>query len=148
MIVSLRTDHDRKGEDGMAEVLRISTGSLKEVVNLTDQIESLIRQSKMQEGLCSLFVSHTTAALTTGEIGEGTEKDLLQVVEQMIPPIRFRHAHDPSHAWSHMASSILGPSLTIPVSSGKLVLGTWQSVMLVELDGPRERTIHVTLLWS
>jgi secondary thiamine-phosphate synthase enzyme len=86
--------------------------------------------------------------LTTGEIGEGTEKDLLQVVEQMIPPIQFRHAHDPSHAWSHMASSILGASLTVPVSAGKLVLGTWQSVMLVELDGPRERTIHVTLLPS
>jgi len=130
------------------EVLRISTGSLKEVVDLTDRIESMIRLAKMQEGLCSLFVTHTTAALTTGEIGEGTEADLLQVVEQMIPPIRFRHAHDPSHAWSHMASSILGPSLTIPVSSGKLVLGTWQSVMLVELDGPRERTIHVTLLPS
>ncbi|HET7438912.1 MAG TPA: secondary thiamine-phosphate synthase enzyme YjbQ [Nitrospira sp.] len=130
------------------EVLRISTGSLKEVVDLTDRIESLIRREKMQEGLCSLFVTHTTAALTTGEIGEGTEKDLLQVVEQMIPPIRFRHAHDPSHAWSHMASSILGPSLTIPVSAGKLVLGTWQSVMLVELDGPRERTILVTLLPS
>jgi secondary thiamine-phosphate synthase enzyme len=128
------------------EVLRISTGSLKEVVDLTDHIESLIRSAKMQDGLCSLFITHTTAALTTGEIGEGTEKDLLQVVEQMIPPIRFRHAHDPSHAWSHMASSILGPSLTIPVSAGKLVLGTWQSVMLVELDGPRERTIHVTLL--
>lgn len=130
------------------EVLRISTGSLKEVVDLTDRIQSMIRSAKMQEGLCSLFVTHTTAALTTGEIGEGTEKDLLQVVEQMIPPIRFRHAHDPSHAWSHMASSILGPSLTIPVSAGKLVLGTWQSVMLVELDGPRERTIHVTLLPS
>jgi len=132
----------------MAEVLRISTGSLKEVVDLTDRIESLIRQAKVQEGLCSLFITHTTAALTTGEIGEGTEKDLLQVVEQMIPPIRFRHAHDPSHAWSHMASSILGPSLSIPISAGKLVLGTWQSVMLVELDGPRERTIHVTLLTS
>ena len=132
----------------MAEVLRISTGSMKEVADLTDRLESLIRQAKMQEGLCSLFVTHTTAALTTGEIGEGTEKDLLQVVEQMIPPIRFRHAHDPSHAWSHMASSILGPSLTIPVSAGKLVLGTWQSVMLVELAGPRERTVHVTLLPS
>lgn len=130
------------------EVLRISTSSLKEVVDLTDRIESLIHREKMQEGLCSLFVTHTTAALTTGEIGEGTEADLLQVVEQMIPPIRFRHAHDPSHAWSHMASSILGPSLTIPVSEGKLVLGTWQSVMLVELDGPRERAIHVTLLPS
>ena len=129
-------------------VLRISTGSLKEVVDLTDRIESLIRHAKVQEGLCSLFITHTTAALTTGEIGEGTEKDLLQVVEQMIPRIRFRHAHDPSHAWSHMASSILGPSLSIPISAGKLVLGTWQSIMLVELDGPRERTIHVTLLGS
>jgi secondary thiamine-phosphate synthase enzyme len=118
------------------------------VVDLTDQLQALIRKAKMQEGLCSIFVTHTTAALTTGEIGEGTEKDLLEVVEQMVPSIRFRHAHDPSHAWSHMASSILGPSLTIPVSAGKLVLGTWQSVMLVELDGPRERTIHVTLLTS
>ena len=132
----------------MGEVLRINTGSLKEVVDLTDQLQSLIRKAKMQEGICSIFVTHTTAALTTGEIGEGTEKDLLEVVEQMVPSIRFRHAHDPSHAWSHMASSILGPSLTIPVSGGKLVLGTWQSVMLVELDGPRERTIHVTLLAS
>lgn len=132
----------------MGEVLRINTGSLKEVVDLTDQLQSLIRKAKMQEGVCSIFVTHTTAALTTGEIGEGTEKDLLEVVEQMVPSIRFRHAHDPTHAWSHMASSILGPSLTIPVSGGKLVLGTWQSVMLVELDGPRERTIHVTLLAS
>src|SRR5215510_14693962 len=132
----------------MAEVLRIKTTSAKEVVDLTDQLESLVRKAKRQEGLCSIFVTHTTAALTTGEIGEGTEKDLLEVVEQMVPSIRFRHAHDPTHAWSHMASSILGPSLTIPVSGGKLVLGTWQSVMLVELDGPRERTIHVTLLAS
>ena len=132
----------------MGEVLRISTGSLKEVVDLTDQLQSLIRKAKMQEGICSIFVAHTTAGLTTGEIGEGTEKDLLEVVEQMVPSIRFRHAHDPSHAWSHMASSILGSSLTIPVSAEKLVLGTWQSVMLVELDGPRERTIHVTLLAS
>jgi secondary thiamine-phosphate synthase enzyme len=132
----------------MAEVLRISTTARKQVVDLTEQIEAVIRKAKMQEGLCSLFISHTTAGLTTGEIGEGTEQDFLQVVEQMIPRIHFQHAHDPSHAWSHMASSILGPSLTIPVAAGKLVLGTWQSVMLVELDGPRERTVRVTLVPS
>lgn len=132
----------------MPEVLRVSTSQLKQVVDLTDRVETLIRSAKMQEGLCSLFVTHTTAALTTGEIGEGTEQDFLEVVEQMIPKIHFRHAHDPSHAWSHMASSILGPSLTLPVSAGKLVLGTWQSVMLVELDGPRERDVHVTLVPS
>jgi secondary thiamine-phosphate synthase enzyme len=132
----------------MAEVLRVRTTDRKQVVDLTDRIEAMIHKAKMQRGLCSLFVTHTTAALTTGEIGEGTEDDFLQVVEQVIPSIHFRHVHDPSHAWSHMASSILGPSLTIPISSGKLVLGTWQSVMLVELDGPRERNVHVTLVPS
>jgi secondary thiamine-phosphate synthase enzyme len=132
----------------VTELLHISTANRKQVVDLTDRIEAMIRRTKMQEGLCSLFVTHTTAALTTGEIGEGTEEDFLQVMEQMIPRIHFQHAHNPAHAWSHMASSILGPSLTIPVSGGKLVLGTWQSVMLVELDGPRDRDVHVTLIPS
>ncbi len=130
----------------MAEVLRVGTGSLKEVVDLTDRVQSLLRRAKMREGLCSLFIAHTTAALTTGEIGEGTEQDLLDVVEQIIPAIRFRHAHDPSHAWSHMAASLLGPSLSVPVTDGQLALGTWQSVLLIEMDGPRERTVYVTLL--
>ena len=132
----------------MPDVLRVSTIQLKQVVDLTDRVETLIRKARMQEGLCSLFITHTTAALTTGEIGEGTEQDFLQIVEEMIPKIQFRHAHDPSHAWSHMASSILGPSLAVPVSAGKLVLGTWQSVLLVELDGPRERDVYVTLVPS
>ncbi len=137
-----------KGENGMAEKLQVNTGSLKEVVDLTDRLQALIVRAKIRDGLCTLFITHTTAALTTGEIGEGTEQDLLEVVQQLIPSIRFRHAHDPSHAWSHMAASILGPSLTIPVSNGQLTLGTWQSVLLVELDGPRERTVYVTLLAS
>jgi secondary thiamine-phosphate synthase enzyme len=130
----------------MAHVLRIRTTQLKEVVDLTEQLKEVIRKAHVQEGLCQVFVAHTTAGVTTGEIGEGTEQDFLEVVEQMIPRIRFRHAHDPSHAWSHMAASILGPSLTIPVAAGTLVLGTWQSVMLVELDGPRERQVHVSVL--
>ena len=129
----------------MREILHVRTTTTKEVVDLTDRVAAIVHQAKMKEGLCCLFVSHTTAGLTTGEIGEGTEEDFLQIVEQIIPRIRFRHAHDPSHAWSHMAASLLGPSLAIPVSSGKLALGTWQSVMLVELDGPRERSIHCTL---
>jgi secondary thiamine-phosphate synthase enzyme len=132
----------------MAEVLQVSTGGLKEVVDLTERVQGLIRAAEMQEGLCVLFIAHTTAALTTGEVGEGTEQDLLEVVQQIIPGIRFRHAHDPSHAWSHMAASILGPCLTLPVANGRLTLGTWQSVLLIELDGPRERTIYVRLLAS
>jgi len=130
------------------ETLKIKTDRLKQVVDLTDRVNALIGKRKMAEGLCSLFVTHTTACLTTGEVGEGTEKDLLDVVQEMIPKIDFRHGHDPSHAWSHMASSILGPSLTVPVAGGKLVLGTWQSVLLVELDVTRERDLHVTFISS
>lgn len=132
----------------MTELLHIQTRHVKEVVDLTDIVQSVIRKANMKEGLCSVFVTHTTAAVTTGEIGEGTEQDFLQIIEQIIPRIQFRHAHDPSHAWSHMAASILGPSLTIPVSAGSLVLGTWQSVMLVELDGPRERNVYVSMISS
>jgi hypothetical protein len=68
----------------MAEVPRISTTARKQVVDLTDQVEAVIRKAKMQEELCALFITHTTVALTTGEVGEGTEQDFLQVVEQMI----------------------------------------------------------------
>lgn len=130
------------------DVLRVKTDRRKQVIDLTDRVTAFIAKRNVTDGLCSLFLAHTTAALTTGEIGEGTEEDLLDVVEQMIPRIRFRHGHDPSHAWSHMAASILGPSLTVPISRGKLVLGTWQSVLLVELDGPRQREIHVSVLPS
>jgi secondary thiamine-phosphate synthase enzyme len=128
------------------DTLRIKTRAQKQVVDLTDELNALIGKRKLADGLCSLFLSHTTAALTTGEVGEGTELDLLDVVEQMVPRIAFRHAHDPSHAWSHMASSILGPALQLPIAAGKLVLGTWQSVLLVELDGPRQREVQVTLI--
>ena len=83
----------------------------------------------------------------TGEVGEGTEDDLLEVVETMIPPIDYRHAHNPSQAWSHMAGSILGPSLTIPISGGRLVLGSWQSVLLVELSTAYHWLLPVREQW-
>ncbi|HEV8540629.1 MAG TPA: secondary thiamine-phosphate synthase enzyme YjbQ [Nitrospiraceae bacterium] len=130
------------------DTLKIKTQQTKQIVDLTDTLNALIQRRKVLSGLCSLFLTHTTAALTTGEVGEGTDDDLLEVVEKMIPRITFRHAHDPSHAWSHMAASVVGPSLQIPIAAGRLVLGTWQSVLLVELDGPREREVRVTLLSS
>ena len=132
----------------MRETLNLSTRTRKEVIDLTDKVNAVLRKAGMRDGLCSLFLTHTTACLTTGEVGEHTEDDLLVVVEQMIPRINFQHAHNPAHAWSHMASSIVGTSLTIPVSGARLVLGTWQSVLLVELDGPKQREVHVTLMPS
>ncbi len=132
----------------MSETLRVSTKTRKQVIDLTETVNSVIGKAGMEEGLCTLFLTHTTAGLTTGEVGEGTEDDLLEIVEKMIPRINFRHAHNPAHAWSHMAASVIGTSLAIPVSGGRLVLGTWQSVLLVELDGPKQREVQVTLMAS
>lgn len=128
------------------KTFQVKTRKLKDVVDITPKLNSLIEDKDFRNGVCHVFVSHTTAALTTGEIGEGTEDDLLEIAEKFIPQIKFRHAHDPSHAWSHMASSLIGASLTVPVMDGELRLGTWQSVLLLELDGPRERQIVVSLI--
>ncbi len=126
--------------------IAIRTRRDKEVIDITGEIERWLAQAKIDNGLCNLFVTHTTAGLTTGEAIEGTDEDLMETLEKIIPRINFRHGHDPSHAPDHMISSIIGASLTIPVRNGRLHLGTWQRVLLVEANGPREREIVVTAL--
>lgn len=129
-----------------SKTITISTPQEKQVLDITDQIRQCVSQSQVRSGICNVFVAHTTAAVTTGESIEGTDEDLMEVLERIIPRIKFRHRHDPSHAPDHMISSILGPSVTFPISEGMLVLGTWQSVLLVECNGPRDRSIRVTII--
>ena len=126
--------------------ITIKTRRPKQVIDITDEVERWLSDVKIDNGLCNLFVQHTTAALTTGEAIEGTDEDLMETLERMIPKINFRHGHDPSHAPDHMISSILGAGLTIPLRDGRLRLGTWQRVLLVECNGPREREIVLTAL--
>ncbi len=126
------------------EKILIPTKKNKEIVDLTDRIDQVLKKKGWKSGVCSLFATHATCCLTTGEIGEGTAEDFLEIAWEVIPKISFRHAHNPSHAPAHMASSLIGHSLTIPVKDSLLVLGTWQRIMLVELDGPRERRVIVS----
>src|SRR6266850_6513621 len=119
----------------------ISTQRDKQALDITDRVQQFVSELAISAGLCSVFVTHTTAAITTGESIEGTDEDLMEVLERIIPDIKFRHHHDPSHAPDHMISSIVGASLTIPINGGKLQLGTWQRVLLVECNGPRDRRI-------
>jgi secondary thiamine-phosphate synthase enzyme len=132
-------------KEGPLDTLRVETKGRKHIVDITAKLHGMIRGKNFTDGMCHVFLPHTTAALIIGEVGEGTDDDFLQVAEEIIPKIRFRHAHNPSHAWSHMAASLIGASLSLPVVNGELSLGTWQSVWLVELDGPRERHIMVGL---
>jgi secondary thiamine-phosphate synthase enzyme len=126
--------------------ITVPTRRAKQVLDITDKVERFISESGVRDGLCSVYVRHTTAAITTGEAIEGTDEDLMETLERMIPEIKFRHAHDPSHAPDHMISSIVGPGVAVPVRDGRLLLGTWQRVLLVECNGPRDREIVVTLV--
>jgi secondary thiamine-phosphate synthase enzyme len=126
--------------------IKVSTRRDRQVLDITDRVQESVSESGIDSGLCNVFVTHTTAGITAGESTEGTDEDLMEVLERLIPKIKFRHEHDPSHAPDHMISSILGPSVTIPIRGGKLQLGTWQSVLLVECNGPRERNVVVTVV--
>jgi secondary thiamine-phosphate synthase enzyme len=91
--------------------------------------------------MCHLFVLHTTAALTIADLDPGTDLDLLDAFDALIPKLEYRHPHDPSHVSDHILSSLIGPSLSVPVEDGDLLLGEWQRIILVEFDGPRDRQI-------
>lgn len=122
--------------------LTVKTRKKREVVDITEQVESGLRQAASgKNGFCHLSVLHTTAALTTADLDPGTDLDLLDAFEHMVPKLRYRHPHDPSHVGDHILSALIGTSVSVAVEDGKLVLGTWQRVVLVELDGPRERQI-------
>ena len=124
--------------------LTVSTHKKDQVVDITDTIERYLQDEKNAEGLCLIFVAHTTCALTTADLDPGTDRDLLDALRHLLPQLSYRHPHDPSHTPDHILSSIIGPSLVIPYRNRQLLLGTWQRVILVELDGPRQRTVHIS----
>lgn len=123
--------------------LTIATIHKRQVIDFTDQVESLLDNSS---GVAQLFVSHTTAALTTADLDPGTDLDLLDFLEALTPDLKWRHPHDPKHAPDHLISTIIGPSVSVPYEDGKLLLGTWQRLVLIELDGPRQRKVIVSLI--
>lgn len=123
--------------------LAIQSQQKRQVIDITDQIGEEISKSKFKEGLCNLFLTHTTASLTTADLDPGTDQDYLDAFKEMIPKLNYQHPHNPSHMPDHILSSLIGTSLSIPVEDGKLILGTWQRVVLIEFDGPRERTVVV-----
>lgn len=123
--------------------LFVRTRKTKEVVDITKLINHELAKQKINSGICVLFIKHTTAALTTADLDPGTDLDMLDAFEEIIPRLQYRHPHNPAHAPDHIMSSIIGASVTIPVVNGELSLGTWQRVVLVELDGPREREVTI-----
>jgi secondary thiamine-phosphate synthase enzyme len=124
--------------------LIVDTSKRLQVLDLTDRINHLLKKSPIVRGLVNLWTVHTTAALTINEKDKGLWADILVKFAQLTP-IEGDYDHKPN-AYAHILSSIVKPDITIPVLSGKMALGTWQRVLFLELDGPRKRTIKVTII--
>jgi secondary thiamine-phosphate synthase enzyme len=117
----------------------------REVLDITDLVETHLEKNGATSGVCHLLVLHTTAALTTADLDPGTDLDMLDAFEAIIPKLRYRHPHNPAHVPDHILSALIGSSLSLPFENKKLLLGTWQRVVLIELDGPRDRELALSV---
>ncbi len=99
------------------KTITITTKKNDEIVDITETIEGHLREAPTDNGLCSIFVSHTTCALTTADLDPGTDLDLLDALRRLLPDISYRHPHDPSHTPDHILSSIIGPSVMVRTSN-------------------------------
>lgn len=128
------------------EALDIDTAR-RRTVDLTDAVRTFC--AGRGDGLCSVFVPHATAGVAIIETGAGSDDDLVDALERLLPrDDRYRHAHgSPGHGADHVLPAIVAPSITVPVSGGTPLLGTWQSVVLVDLnrDNPR-RSVRLSFL--
>lgn len=126
----------------------IKTHARTEMIDITKSVQQQVTDSGMENGLCMVFVPHTTAAVTINESADpAVPEDILMVLNQIVPwKAAYRHMEGNSPA--HLKSTIVGASETIAVENGRLVLGTWQGIFFCEFDGPRTRKLDVRLIRS
>ncbi len=124
--------------------IQVKTTQKNQVVDITERVQSELPRSG--SGGVLVFAAHTTCGITTADLDPGTDLDFLNALRHLLPDLHYRHPHNPEHAPDHILSSLIGPSVVVPFDEGRLILGTWQQVVLVELDGPRERNVHLTFL--
>ncbi len=131
----------------LSKSFNVTSKSRVEVINITYQVRDIISTEGLKNGLVNVFVKHTTCGIIINESEKGLINDIVNFFNKIIP-YHAGYAHDriDDNADSHLKSILTGNSVTIPILNGELGLGTWQSILLFELDGPRERTVNLTFI--
>lgn len=133
-------------EGAMTKTISVKTGSRTEFIDITSEVKSVVRESGVKSGVCYVYVPHTTAGVT---INEGADpavvRDILSTLNKLIPrSAGYQHMEGNSDA--HIKTSLVGPSRTVIIEGGKLLLGTWQAIFFCEFDGARNRKVMVKIM--
>ena len=130
--------------------IELETKGENDMIDLTDEVQRVVKESGIKEGIACIFVPGSTGAITTIEYEPGLMKDMPRALERIAPKNEHYHHHETWHDYnghSHVRASIIGPSLTVPVTNGKIVHGTWQQIVFIEMDvRSRHRRILVKVL--
>lgn len=128
------------------ENLKVKTSQRTEFVNITGSIAQILAKSGIKEGACIIYVPHTTAAVTINENADpSVPRDIVSELNKVIP-FNDNYAHLEGNSAAHIKASLIGPSVYIPVTGGRLTLGTWQGIFFCEFDGPRTRNVFVQVI--
>lgn len=132
----------------MQKTITISSSRRLEMIDINSEVEKIVAESKVKGGICNVFCSHATGAIAINEnYDPNCCVDFHECLAKLIPQGKWKHDSVDGNSDAHIKAAIIGPSESIPIKNGKLELGTWQSIMLVELDGPRsDRKIIITVI--
>ncbi len=129
------------------EIIKVRSREREEMVEFTDEVRRRLRESGAREGVCLLFVQHTTAGLTVNENADpDVPRDILHALRTLIPQHGMDFRHNEENSDAHLKTSLVGTSVTVPFADGELLLGRWQGIFLCEFDGGRERQIVMKVL--
>lgn len=137
--------HSTGGKEAMRQ-FSVRTQARSQMIDITGQVRAILRESGINNGVCCVFVPHTTAAVTINENADpDVPRDILAQMDKTIP-LRGDYLHGEGNSAAHIKASLFGASETVIVEKGALVLGTWQSIFFCEFDGPRTRQVFVKII--
>jgi secondary thiamine-phosphate synthase enzyme len=127
-------------------ILSVKTNAKTELIDITASVHGMVRQSAINNGICMLYVPHTTAAVTINESADPSVRDDIVMILNRIVPWEAEYRHLEGNSPAHVKAALIGPSEVIGIEKGDLVLGTWQGIFFCEFDGPRNRKLHIRLI--
>jgi secondary thiamine-phosphate synthase enzyme len=125
----------------------INTTKRTQIIEITEKVEEIVEKSKIKNGICLIFIPHATAAIILEEAEPRLIKDIEKMIQKIFPRgADYEHDRIDDNADSHLASGFIGQSRIYPIKNGEMVRGTWQRALFLELDGPRQRKVLVTII--